>query len=121
MGVANFDRLGALTDAQHESVAAVGHPLRACKMTVMNIFCAFRLSLRVKAKDNARGFLPVGTLGACIKQTNVSCEMTLIILAYARGLRRRVEEGRDCHLRTPTSASLLRTLGKRSPATNNGN
>jgi hypothetical protein len=120
MGVANFDRPGALTDAQHESIAAVGHPLRARKMTVMNRFCAFRLSLRVKAKDNARGFLPVGTLGACIKQTNVSCEMMLIVLAYARGLRRRVEEGR-CHLRTPTSASLLRTLGKRSPATNNGN
>ena len=57
-----------LTFAHQFAIAVLGHPAGARKMRVVDPATALRIALRVEAKQDLNGFLPIGAVTRRVEQ-----------------------------------------------------
>lgn len=91
--------IGALVAAFTEklTIAVLGHPAGASKMTVMNFSRSLGLGVGVDPKDHIDGFAPVGAIGRRVEHAHIFLHMRAIVVRQLRAVRWRVKEFRLCH------------------------
>src|SRR5262249_13576161 len=88
---------------QQIAITDAAHPLRACKMAVMDCTRAFRFACGVKTEENLDDLAPVSPLLRRIEQPEVGPEMPLVVSSDLRKIRRTVVKSGNGHGFCPLS------------------
>ena len=82
--------IGALVAAFAEklTIAVLGHPAGAGKVSVVNAPGTFGLYVGIDAEDHADGFTPVGAIGRRVEDAHVFLHMRAIVVGQFRAVRR---------------------------------
>src|SRR5580700_3797301 len=83
--------------AQKIAVARLRHPARAREMTVIDDAGAFRFAIGIQAENDPDGLLPVSAFLVGVQQSQIGCEMALVIGRQLRALWRAIFEGGARH------------------------
>ena len=79
-GISRVKRSASLwARTQETSVARLRHPARPCEMTVMNHAGAFGLAIGIQAEDDLDRLPPVSAFLVRVQQSQIGCEMALVI------------------------------------------
>lgn len=85
-------RLVGFIFAQQFLIAALGHPLSARKMSVMDLARPFRLGCRIDAEEDFCSLAPIGTVSVGIKQPQIQNHMLAVVSRQLLALRRFIKE-----------------------------
>ena len=83
--------------AQKTAVARVRHPARPREMTVMDHAGAFRFAIWIHAEDDSDRLPPVSAFLVGVQQSQIGCEMALVVGRQLPALWRAIFEGSDGH------------------------
>src|SRR4051794_5705557 len=79
---------------QKMTIAVLGHPFRACKMTLPGPPGAFGLAIRIDVQNDVCNFAPICPFGIGVKETQIRYKMLFIVAGQNRLRRSGIRYGR---------------------------
>src|SRR6266508_1792191 len=79
---------------QKMSITVLGHPFRACKVTLPSKLGAFGLAIRIDVQNDLCDFSPICSFGVRIKETQIRNKMLFIVAGEYRLRRSSIRYGR---------------------------